>query len=345
MRSFRKAVVVSTVFLLCVVVASVLLIEPYYLRQQYSHMDANVRNEMAGSIDFIFLGSSHGLHAAVPEVIDQGLQTTSYNLSSSFATMQGKYTMLKKEVDRNPVKTVVLELSYSSLTRNRDTEGPEGDIYLLARLDSPWERIRYFFSAMRLRDYTETYYHLLNYGIANCARVFQKVDMEPRFRLKGFSPAESNDMSKPLSEMKKVYNTQKFDETLFEENVSYLDQMIELCKEHNIEIIIVTTPMADRLLCEYGDNLDVFYHQYAAIAEEYGIAFYDFNLLKEKSALFPDENAYNDSTHMSEAGAYQFSEIFTVLLRKVQNGEDISELFYSDYQEMDYSKGYATYSE
>ena len=76
-------------------------------------------------------GASYAMRGFRPDILDQELGVNSYNLSCSRQTMQGRHELLNLELNRNPAKTVVLELSYDSMTRNRDEEGPEGDMYML----------------------------------------------------------------------------------------------------------------------------------------------------------------------------------------------------------------------
>ena len=286
MHSFKKALGAGVAFVLCVIILSICIIEPYYIRKPYYYQDSEVRESMSGTIDYLFCGASHALHAINPVVIDEELGTNSYNLSSSFMTMQGKYELISKELARNPVSTLIMELSYSSFTRNRDTEGPEGDIYLLGRLENPLERIKYFFSAMRTSDYVSVYYYTLSYGIASIGGIINgPVDTSPRYANKGFSPLESTDLTVSEDEYVSMYNTQSFDNEIFEENVMYLNKVIELCREKNTRLILIVTPLSKELICQY-DNLDTSRKWYEEIAGKNGIEFYDFNLLNNKDELF-----------------------------------------------------------
>ena len=119
MKNFKKACKTTVLFLLILVILSASVMGLFFQSESYFYQDYRERDELAGTLDTLILGSSHGLRAFVPEIMDKKLGVNSYNLAGSLMTMQGKYEMLRTEADRNPVKTVILEMAASSLTRNR----------------------------------------------------------------------------------------------------------------------------------------------------------------------------------------------------------------------------------
>ena len=62
-------------------------------------------------------------------------------------SMYGRYVLLKKEIERNQIKTVYFEISYNALTLDKKTLGFEGDIYELGRFDNIIERVNFFKNA------------------------------------------------------------------------------------------------------------------------------------------------------------------------------------------------------
>lgn len=294
---------------------------------------------MSGSLDFIICGASHAMRGFRPDVLDETLDVNSYNLSCSRMTMQGRYEMLNLELNRNPVKTVVLELSYDSLTRNRDDEGPEGDIYLLGKLDGFGPRMQYFFKAVRPDEYGRMYYNYIDNGMNCLKKVIRGTWTNKNEKLvKGYAAykRENIELNKNL---KNIYNTRAFDEIIYDENMEYLQKIIDLCKEKDIRLVLATTPLAQLTVCRYS-NLDLFRGWYADIAEENGLEFYDFNLLTGKEELLPDDTAFSDRYHLGNDGAQTFSEVFADILQKKDNGEDVESLFYKNYQEVDEHMGF-----
>lgn len=341
MQSFKKALFVSLAFVLCVIIISALLVEPLFINRPNYFQDSEARNELSGTIDFAISGSSYSYRAFDPNIIDGVLGTSGYNFSGARMTMAGRYEMLKLETERNPIKTVVFDMSCDTLYRNRDEEGPEGDLYLLSRIDSPLERLKYASQQIRLDEYFSVYYYFLKSGISAIINPDESgwTDSD-RVECRGYYPRWMNDMSMTAAEYAEIRNTESMETEIYAENLEYLNKIIELCKEKDIRLIFVTVPVSNQTLCRV-DNLDVPREKYAEIAEANGIEFYDLNLLKNRSELFPEETAFFDDSHLSTYGSATFSSVFAELMQTVNGGGDVTDMFFSSYKELDANSVYS----
>lgn len=334
MSNFKRAIRTTVIFLLVLTILSAAVMELFFAGENYYYQDYNEREELAGSLDFLVCGASHAMRGFKPDVIDETLGVNSYNLSCSRLTMQGRYELLKLELERNPVKTLVLELSYDSLTRNRDEEGPEGDIYMLAKLDSFSARAKYFMESVRPSEYGRMYYNYIDNGINCLKKIIRGTWTDKNEKLyKGYAAYKREDMDL-TRDLKKIYHTDAFSETVYEDNRMYLQMIIDMCKEKDIRLILATTPLSKVTVCRYR-NLDVFRGWYEDIAKENGLEYYDFNLLKERDTLLSDDTAFSDKFHLSNVGAAVFSEVFVDVLQKSAAGEDASALFCESYGEIE----------
>ena len=329
-------------FLVCVILISAGIVWPYFTGQFYYYEDAAVRDNLAGSVDTILSGSSHGYCAFNPNVLDEELGTSSYNLSGSLMTMQARAALLRRELDRNPVETVFIELSFNTLTRDRSLEGAEGDIYTLPRIGSLFGGIGYFFEAIRPGEYLNVCADTLDRGLQSWKDLLRGEDpkIEPADR--GLLRRDSQDLSMTADEFNQLYNAVVIGEEAHPENKAYLCEMIELCQSRDIEVIFVTTPVSDWLLAEYS-NLEPSHQWSLYYAQQYGCQYLDFNLYRQRDALFPDETAFYDKAHLSETGSETFSRELADLYVRLQNGEDITPLFYENYDEMKQAL-YASYN-
>ncbi len=330
MRSFKRTLWKAAVFLLSVFVISEIIVEPYFHSEVYHYQDAAVRDSMAGTLDLLISGSSHAYRGLMPEVLDEKLGCNSYNLSTSLMTMAGRYELLKKELGRNPVKTVILDLSYNTLTRNRVTEGPEGDLYQLGRYPNYLERMGYFFRHFQLNEYARTYYDTMNRGIQSWKRLLRgegRRGSSEKYATKGWQGADSTPIP-PLEEdqVRSRPLRTKNDRS----DVDYLTKILALCKEKGIQVILVTLPISERITQMY-DGLDEIYGQYVELSRTWGLPFYDFNLYRGKTDLFSDETAFCDISHMSEEGSRNFTGLLADVLLRIQAGQDVSGLFYDSY--------------
>ncbi len=332
MHSFRKTAFVTLVLLLCIALVFSVYTAPYFYGTAFSYQDSGARNALAGQLDTLICGSSHAFRAFIPEQLDQALGTNSYNLSHSMQTMGGRYYLLKKELNRNPVKTVILELSYNALTRNREKEGPEGDIYELGRFSNPLDRWSFFFSAISPSEYGKLYYDTIDRSTTAWKALFQgTMGLQSTRGYLGLDPV---DQSISPEQRETVFHSLLFSVKQDEQTVSYFEKCMELCREKGVRVLLITTPMPEKTLLTY-DGLETVRGWYAAYAERYGCEFYDFNLLKSKTRDYPEDTAFFDQTHVSRFGAQTFTADLCTVLRKVENGDSISDLFYKSYSEME----------
>ena len=334
MNNFKSAIRTCIIFLIVLTILSAAIMSAFFAGENYYYQDSRERAELSGTLDFFVCGASHAMRGFRPDILDQELGVNSYNLSCSRQTMQGRYELLNLELNRNPAKTVVLELSYDSMTRNRDEEEPEGDMYMLGKLGGFMPRIKYFFSAIRPKEYGRMYYNYIDNGVNCIKKIIHGTWTNKNTKLEKGYAAYKRDDDELNQDLKKIYHTRSFEETVYEPNVEYLNKIIALCKEKNVQLILVTTPLSKVTVCRY-DNLDTFREWYENIANENGLQYYDFNLIMDKEEKLPDSSAFSDKFHLGNKGAGTFTKMFTDVLNKEAAGEDTSALFYDSYSELE----------
>ena len=333
MRNFKRAIAVTLACILCTGIVFTLIAEVYFSNSYYYYQDSETRKNYGGEIDFLICGSSHGLRAFSPEILDKELDCFSYNISGALMTMQGRYTLLKKEIERNPVKTVVVEVSYNALSRNRVKEGAEGDLYILARLDNMAERLGFFFSAMKLSEYDRVIYDTVNRGVQCIEWMTDGRKQVDTTVTKGYNkPQGIYDCTVSAETYEQKFHYTKFSETADEYNISYLNKIINICKEKNVRLIFVVTPISSSYEAEHS-NTDIVMATVREIAKNADAEFYDFNLIKGKDQMFPADTAYFDISHLSASGAETFNREFARVITAAENGENTDDLFYSSYVE------------
>ena len=329
MRSFKLALRSGLLFLMLVTVLSAVIIYPYTHTESYHYQDGWVRDSLAGSLDTIICGASQAQRGIAPVVLDYNLGSNSYNISSPLMTMQGRYTLLKKELDRNPVDTVILELCYDTMGRDRDLVGPEGDFYLLGRFTTFAERARYFFTCARPHEYGEFYSDVLSRGLFSWRRWGENaIGSSPHYEEKGFTPLETNPIELPPPEQ---YNREPIVTEIVEENKVYLEKILALCKERKVQVMMVCTPLADGAILSY-DQLDTIHRFYSDISQKWGCPYYNFSLYKGKSTLFSDKDSYFDRNHLSLPAAVNFTRLLATTVADTKAGLDLSDRFYPDFK-------------
>lgn len=338
MHSFKRILKTVGIFLLMVCVLSVGFGVLYFQGECHLYQDAREREALSGSVELVACGASYMFFGFQPEVFDQGHEGVSYNLSGLRLTMEGRYELLRLELERNPIRTVLLEVSSDTLARTRATDGVEGDLQVLGRLTGK-ERLRYFFQCFSVSEYPAVYYDAVYRGIENAAALlkgnYQKYNP---YLIRGyFANVQSGIYISPY--FKTYYHTEHLEETVQQEDIDGLKAIAALCREHGAELILVDMPKTEFYNCKY-DNHQFFHDWFAAFAAEEGISFYDFNLYKWKWALVSDLDSFGDETHLIDYGARRFSEYLADFLTRRERGEELSQEFYADWLTRDWACGY-----
>lgn len=332
MRSFKKLCKPVLLFLLIISMVSALFSCFYLCTEYFYYQDAKERGDLTGTLDTLYCGASLALRAFRPDRIDPVLGTNGYNLSGSRMTMLGRYTLLQKEIRRNPVKTVVLEVSSDTLVRDSAEEGPEGELITFARLSAK-ERCAYFSKAFRPADWPLLYYDLVSRGIDDCWSLCRGNLCFSNWALtRGHYPYHESD--KPFStDYQALLHTQKLPTETKDENIEYLDQILALCRKQGAELVLVTVPQSKAFNCSYA-NLDVFHDWYADYANRNGLRYYNFNLYRGITARLPDEGNFYDRFHLNNSGSETFSEMYASVMARTAAGEALEGEFYESYAQM-----------
>lgn len=330
MHSFKRTLIKALVFVLAVFLLSTLITEPYYQNETHHYQDGAVRDQLAGQLDVLICGSSHAYCGIVPVVVDERLGVNSYNISAPMMTIAGRYEMLEKELDRNPVDLVILDASFSTFNRVRSVEGPEGDIYQLGRYRNPVERMGYFLEHIRLAEYAEVFSDALNRGIT---AIQSLLDGEGRrgssmhYETKGWRAMDS--IPQPIANPD-AYHTVVVDPVIDPDCLAYMDAMIDLCQERDIPVIVVVVPISEESTLLYA-NLDILNNFWKRYSEEQGVPYFDFNLYHGKVELFPDETSFYDRSHLAAEAAGSFTKLMCQVICQWEAGEDVSQYFYPSY--------------
>ena len=331
MNNFKHLVISTVSTVLMITIISSLITFPYFHSETYHYQDGYVRDTLAGEIDFIICGASQAQRGISPAILDQELDVNSYNIGTPLMTLMGRYYILKKEIERNPIDTVIIELCYDALARDRDVVSAEGDFYMLGRLTSPIERLEYFFMSARLDEYADYFADTMTRGIKSWKDFGNKqIGTSSKYETKGYEPLKTRSIKMPD---KGNFNTEPILTDFAQENLEYLDKIFTLCKENNITVIVIATPLSDAAIMSY-DKLDVIHNRYKEICEKWDCEYYNFSLYKGKSDFFKDSNSFYDRNHLSQSGAETFSYLLSNVLEKSLSGNDCSDLFYDSYEEL-----------
>ena len=285
MQTFKRFGLYVLSIALVVTLVSAAFIIPW-LHTPTDYHDQALREKLAGQIDTLIIGQSYAMDGVMPQKLDEALGTVTYNLSGSLMPVYGQAYMVKKELARNPIKHVIIEITPDTFTSD------ECAVY-------------------GLLGQTET------------------IDES----LMGFNPQKAKDVSLSMEAAPGLHQAMSIFNAPLEANIREYEALIELCQQSGCEVTIIYTPVSHAKVWQLYDQ-DTFREWAQALADKYGVPLFDFNLLKDRYALFDDTCSYSDDNHLSREGAEVFSAVMADVLRRYRAGEDVSPLFYSSYREV-----------
>ena len=286
--------------------------------------------EHEGEIDNLFLGSSHVFCGVNAVLLDDLNGQHNFDLSSAYQTLNASYYLLREADRKNSLSHVYLEMYYPvSLYIETGAE----NWLNIDHMELSWNKWEYFasiavrdprhlpeicFPFYRYRrflgdwDYitqtiegkrTNTYYNVFADGNGYEESVGQ-----------GYIYS-----SRVLQEHEKLMTsyTVLSENPMGEVSEQYLRKIISYCNEREIPITLFTVPM-------YGlspvstEHYDYYVDEIRTIAGEYGVAYYDFNLVKEEYLPIQRNEFFMDTDHLNGAGA----DFFTTFLNQVMSKED-----------------------
>lgn len=332
MQTFKKALLSIILFLALTLSLLAVIITPYLHSHLDPDQDKDTRDALSGSVTHLIVGASQAKCSIVPKVLDSELDCVSYNLSTTLMPMSARYIMLRTELERNPVDTVFLEISFDTLQSKASSGNGWGEAIMFARTGSWSEGLKYLFGYTGTDQLLDILSRAATKGISAwkdkllTGRIPDNVNSEA----KGFYATASNDVSYSKELFTEKFHTKHRMTGFRDENLKMLKEMINLCHEHGVNVIIGIVPYSEANLFIY-DDLDLFDEWMREFAESNGCAFIDFNLLKARSMVFSDTSSFYDGSHMCKDGAETFTVYYASVIENLLSGQDISDEFYTDY--------------
>ena len=343
MHNFKKVLLVSITFLLMVGIMSLAIMEAYIHSEYAFDEDVRLRRDLAGKIDYIILGASYVQQGIIPAEVDKALGVNSYLLADGWQSIPMSRTLLETELARNPVKEVVLDVTFSTMTRTEDTDKFEGDLYALTRLENTAQRLAYIRRTFEPKGYKRIFISYMQYGSeylfkkALGKNVKNVIDEN-----KGFKNMKSRDMRIKPENIEKYHKSKSFSNNWRKQNTEGLADIIKLCKSKGIKVSIIVMPVSQQKIWHY-DGWDGFQKQLREYCIYNDVTLVDFNLLKERFDLLDEATSFANQEHLCTKGAKEFTPVFCRIMKQINEGEDVSDQFFDSYEEVEQLTMYAEF--
>ncbi len=281
-------------------------------------------NSDKNSIDMLFIGSSHSYCTFDPLVVDEKLLLNTYQLGMPEQYPDTSYYTLLEALNYQKPKKVVMEIFFGVM--DKDFNYKQADLLFQVmennklRLDyvknvfPANEKAKYLIPAIRFQtDFIQWANNALTKIINDKFKLRKNRETENKviageeyYRSKGFIYC---DYVMSEEEQKKVggFNGEKWNISNVQKK--YLEKIMELCKQNDIELIWVTAPISYAAL-EKTVSYNKIHNTIKAIADENNICYLDFNTLYPNIKIFEDDD-FRDASHLNYNGAVIASEYFS----------------------------------
>lgn len=236
--------------------------------------------EPRDTIETVFLGSSVTANGIIPAQLYEEQGICAYNLGTEQQPVFASYYWMKEayHLHSKTLKTVVFDVSMLRRT-------PKENFYRKALDAMHFSGVKYqaikehasgfrdFMSYMmpvlayhdRWKSLTETDFAELNYTVPCYMRGYNITTEKLIDRVAG-----TQDILAPAYVVKDNSKTAVFDE----QSLNYLEQMYLFCREHQLQLVLIKTPVGTKSKLNWtdSDHLGV-----QKLADDYGIEFLDFN--------------------------------------------------------------------
>lgn len=282
------------------------------------------------SIDVMFIGSSHARFAFDSRAFDEALNTKTFNLSSSGQTPVVGYFALKEALKYQKPKVLVYE-TYWRLFGTNDNVTPAFFVYdYIKGYDTKGEILLNIynekgFSSLLIQSLLKTYKY--REGIND---FFTKISSGNIFNnsIKVNSDVKYEDFSyykngffgsDEIASNNKLFVSNPFKKAdsnfaLDDRQIEYFMKTIDLCKENNIEVLMVTAPLPNPTMNLIKDY-DKYYSKFVEIAKSIDVSYIDYIMENRKTGMFTNAMFY-DSNHLNLKGTEVLDDNLIPVIKK-----------------------------
>lgn len=307
-----------------------------------------------GKIENIYLGSSHVYCDLNPRQLDDINGRYNFNLSSSGQTLNGSYYLLREADKNNNLSHVYLELYYwCSVNYSPGIDmidvGASANWKNTDYMKNSYNKCSYMLSLAGTEKYADIFFPFIRYRtkLGNWDYIIRTMEAKGTDEYSDFEFYFEYDDGNGYEEYKqqgyycstrefpdgqRLYNQNRVldKDPMGEKSERYLRKIICYCQERGIPITLFVSPI-DELQLISTEHYDYYVDQVREIAGEYGVEFYDFNLIKEEYLDIQHGEYFMDAGHLNNKGADMFTAFFSMVVsERVPESE---KLFYTSYEE------------
>ena len=328
-----------------------------FLFAQTGYVRFILHEQKKGGYDTIIVGTSHCRGGINPERLDEKNGTNSLNMAIPGETVQDSYFIIKDAAKNNDIKTVIFDIDYQYWFYEQPTTHFTRP-FIYEQFTDPGIKFEYLlrnWDVLDMRNFLAnrlTWDYKLSTVKRNIAMktsdAYKNYDIESAYSEdgvvegadgpyvgKGFFERRGTEPGKlpPGADYVATW-IDRYDDAIDENVKDIFRELVKFCKENDIELICVTSPITPTVVKTLG--MDTVHDTMSAfLVDECGLEYYDFNKALMSSVPRDDCNYGDQEGHMGGELAEIYSTALGNLLKDRTSGKvDESKYFYSTFEDM-----------
>jgi len=237
--------------------------------------------------DDLFLGTSHGLSAVDPLVVDSITGRESTNICVWGEYPRDSYYLLRDAWQSQKPKRIIYELDPTYwISKDQDSYHFTKFYHYM-----PWSEVKaeYFLTKMTSADFRTVFFPWFNFqlqwqsSIENLA--LKQTESYKNYGLDTLDLPYETLKEEGFLFLKDIgYSKSKkislWDESKIQKEAPiYFEKMVSFCKENDIELLVFTTPVPQETLELYPGSYEEANLYFSKMMKEYGLTYYNFNYI------------------------------------------------------------------
>ena len=247
-----------------------------------------VSQEKENTLDVLFTGDSEASNTFSPFQYWKEQGIASYNLGGSAQRLNDCYTVLEEVLKHQKPKVLVLEPN--TLFRKNAVYNKEDSVLMMA------EQI---FPVLHHHNI----YKSINLGVNLLGATKENAYAD---QCKGYYARVK---IRPYQGSDQYMKTNKRETAIYPETMKYFEKIVQLCKENQVELIMVSSPSPKNWSDERHDVIQ-------ALCDKYGITYYDLNKLDNALALDWTTDTLDRGDHLNINGSKKVNAYFGKILKE-----------------------------
>lgn len=279
--------------LVCLLIGTSYFVAPKEYENVYDIQLVNrkidaVSQEKENTLDVLFTGDSEASNTFSPFQYWKEQGIASYNLGGSAQRLNDCYTVLEEVLKHQKPKILVLEPN--TLFRKNAVYNKEDSVLMMA------EQI---FPVLHHHNI----YKSINLGVNLLGATKEN---EYADQCKGYYARVK---IRPYQGSDQYMKTNKRETAIYPETMKYFEKIVQLCKENQVELIMVSSPSPKNWSDERHDVIQ-------ALCDKYGITYYDLNKLDNALALDWTTDTLDRGDHLNINGSKKVNAYFGKILKE-----------------------------